>query len=96
DTHSSAVDRNRVGILRGAACKRAANVITPDQEAEIGEIVKLAEVRLFAPLLFVIPFLGVKSIAKVVPPKERAHVLSIEYRIEELPRALFDVLELRR
>lgn len=96
DSHSSAVDRNRVGILRGAACKRTANVITAEQEAEIGEIVKMAEVKLFAPLLFVIPFDGVKSLAKVVPPKERAHPMAIEYRIENLPRGLFDVLELRR
>jgi hypothetical protein len=96
DSHSSAVDRNRVGILRGAACKRTANVITAEVETEIAEIVRMAEVRLFRPLLFVIPFAGVRTIAKVVPPKERAHPMSIEYRIDELPRHLFDVLELRR
>ena len=96
DTHSSAVDRNRVGILRGAASKRVAGVITAADETEIAQIVKMAEVRLFIPLLFVIPFDGVKTVAKMVPPNERAHPMSIEYRIEELPRQRFDVLELRR
>lgn len=96
DSHSSFVDRNRVGILRGAALKKAANVITDDQEAEIAEIIKLADVRNFVPLLYVIPYALVKDRAKIVPPKERAHPMSVEYRIEELPRSCFDVLELRR
>lgn len=96
DAHSSAVDRNRVGVLRGAAVKRAANIITADEEAEIAEIVKMADVRTFVPLVYVIPFATVRHLAKIVPPKERAHPMSTEYRIEELPRNLFDVLELRR
>lgn len=96
DIHSSFVERNRVGILRGAEVRKAAKVITDEQEAEIAEIVSLADVRNFMPVLFVVPFAAIRERAKVVPPRERAHPMSVEYRIEELPRSSFDVLELRR
>jgi len=43
-----------------------------------------------------IPFVGVSHLLKEVPVPKRAHPLSPEYVIEELPTELFDVIELER
>ncbi|MBI3374798.1 MAG: hypothetical protein HY017_24000 [Betaproteobacteria bacterium] len=50
----------------------------------------------FRPLLYVIPFVAVSHLLKEVPVSRRAHPLSQEYIIEELPTELFDAIELER
>jgi hypothetical protein len=46
------------------------------------------------PLLYIIPFEQVKGIVTRVPVSERAHPMSVEYKVEALPRAAFDMVEL--
>ena len=57
--------------------------------------IERAEVRDFRPVLYVIPFARVRGTVVDVPVEERAHPLSIEYRVEDLARDSFDMLELR-
>jgi hypothetical protein len=94
DRHSAKVNENKAGILRGAAIKRAGGVISDSQQHEIGSILEQASGRDFRPLLYVIPFHAVRSLAQRVPVAQRAHPLAREYIVESLRRDLFDVLEL--
>jgi hypothetical protein len=94
DRHSTKIEDNKVGILKGAAYKKAAGVITEDQQKEIAAIVDAAERRDFTPLLYIIPYGPVSSLVKEVPVSERAHPLSVEYLIEALPKNSFDVIEI--
>ncbi|MEX1258366.1 MAG: hypothetical protein WEG36_12175 [Gemmatimonadota bacterium] len=94
DLHSDGIKRNKGGILRGATARRGEGKITADDEKDIAAIIGASQVRDFRPLLFVIPFAPVAVVIKKVPVPDRAHPLSLEYIIENLPRASFDVLEL--
>jgi hypothetical protein len=90
DRHSAKVKENKVGILRGAMFKRQAGVISSEEEKDIVAMVDAAETRDFIPIVYVIPFARVSNIVRKVPVNERAHPLSIEYMIENLPRHNFD------
>ena len=94
DKHSAKIKENKVGLLRGALIKKNLGIITEDQETEIQTIVEKAEIRDFRPLLYVLPHDKVAYLLKNVPIVDRAHPLSVEYVIEELPRNLFDVIEI--
>ncbi len=94
DRHSHWIEKNRAGILNGAEVKHAAGVITDSERLQIRAIVELAEVRDFRPLLYVIPFQSVQDELLEVPPAERAHPMSKEYRLEALQRCNFDVVQL--
>lgn len=96
DKHSAKIKENKVGILKGATFKKRAGVINDQQEKDIAAIVDIAETWDFRPLLYIIPFDLVKGLIKDVPVSERAHPLSIEYVIEQLPRQYFDIIEFER
>ena len=86
ERHSSRIQENKAGILRGANVKRRADVIDGATEAEMAAIVDAAETRDFRPLLYVVPFARVSNLVRAVPVPDRAHPLSTEYVIEALPR----------
>jgi hypothetical protein len=94
DKHSQKMIENRTGILRGAGVKLAAGVITKSQSDEISAIVAAAQPCDFKPVLLIIPYAKVKKLLQEVPVPMRAHPLSVEFIIPELPRKLFDVIEL--
>ena len=94
DSHCYAIERNKLGILRGAAAKLTAGVIDADTEGEIAAIVDIVDLPDFMPIVYVIPFNMVRSLLAPVPVGERAHPLSPEYRVEELPRNCFDALKI--
>ncbi len=96
DLHSAAIERNKLGILKGVAFKLSAGVIDKNQAADINAILSLTQIADFKPLLYVIPYQPIAHLAKEVPVAQRAHPLSFEYTIEALPRAAFDVISLRR
>lgn len=96
DGHSAKIAENRLGLIAGAQKKHSAGIITADELHEIEEIAAVANCADFRPLLYVIPFVGVSHLLKEVPVSERAHPLSQEYIIEELPTELFDAIELER
>jgi hypothetical protein len=94
DQHSSKIKDNKAGILRGVADKRAAGVISDEEQRDIVSTLDRASGRDFRPLLYVIPYDRVSGIIQFAPVELRAHPLSQEYVIERLPRRDFDVLEL--
>ena len=96
ERHSAVMKNNRAGILQGAEVKATEGIITPAQAMDIEKTVNSANPSEFRPLLFVIPFAGVEELVGEVPVLERAHPLSLEFRVTALPRGRFDVLELWR
>jgi hypothetical protein len=93
DRHSTKIEENKLGIMKGAALKKDAGIISEEQEAEIASIIATAERRDFRPLLYIIPYQKVSRIKRDVPVNDKAHPLSVEYVIESLPRNHFDVIE---
>jgi hypothetical protein len=95
DRHSVWISKNRVGLAKGAQCKRAAGVISAKQHGEILEIIREAQILDFRPLLFVMPATRVRDLLVEVPPAQRAHPLSVEFIIEALPTEAFDLVDAR-
>ncbi len=54
DRHSTKIQQNREGIVRGAEEKRDAGAISEDEKTEIESIVEMAAIRDFEPLLYVV------------------------------------------
>jgi len=96
DGHSAKIADNRSGLINGAQIKFKTGIITDGELHDIKEIVDAAESADFRPLLYLIPFVGVSHLLNEVPVSKRAHPLSQEYIIEELPSELFDVIELEK
>jgi hypothetical protein len=94
DRHSSKIAANKAGLLKGATIKRDRRAIGEAEFLEIAAVIEGAGPGDFRPLLYVIPYRAVADIAREVPVRERAHVLSEEFIIEDLRSGLFDVLEL--
>lgn len=94
ERHSDSIANNRRGIKKGADAKLGASVITDAEHASIMGTLEHAEVRDFRPVLYVIPFDRVRGAVVDVPVHQRAHPLSVEYRVETLGRDCFDMLEL--
>lgn len=94
DRHSAKISENKTGILRGAALKKEAGIISEKEESGIIAIVNRVELSDFRPLLYVIPYSGVADIVEEVPVEEMAHPLSWEYRIESLPNHLFEIIDI--
>ena len=71
-----------------------AGVITSQQSADIGMVIDASRLADFRPLVFVIPVTGVDGLVEDVPVQDKAHPLSEEYIIRNLPRQAFDVIEI--
>lgn len=93
ELHSNAIPRIREGIMNGAAAKLAAGVISAAQHGEIMDTIKGANLREFRPVLYVIPYDRVETLVSDVPVRDRAHPLSVEFKVEALPRECFDLIE---
>ena len=94
DLHSLKISWNRLKVQHGADAKLASGVIDAHAHEEIMEIIMLAQVHEFRPLLLVIPGSPVSRLLKPVSVRERASALSEEFLIESLPRKFFDAIEL--
>ena len=94
DRHSIKIAEIRRGIQKGAAINLKAGIIGSMQYREILDIVKQSQLQDFAPLMFIIPHHNVAALLVPVPVKLRAHPLSEEYLLRNLPRDLFDAFEL--
>jgi hypothetical protein len=92
--HSDKIERNRGGLRRGAQYRLDSKLITEAVFRDIDSILTRVEVAAFRPLLYVIPYCLVRDLIAPVPIEKRAHPLSDEYIIENLPRDTFDVIEL--
>jgi hypothetical protein len=93
DLHSPGLSNNRFGLQEGMKSKFKEGTITKEQYRELKDIVAKASLEEFRPLLYVIPFEGVRDLVRPAPRRQRAHPFSPEYMIDRLPRSRFDVLE---
>jgi hypothetical protein len=96
DAHSAAIERNRIGIIRGAEARHRQDVIDGRTRRLIEATSRHAHLIDFKPLLLVIPFAGVNRIVRPASLRVRARAAAEEYIIEDLPRSCFDVIELQR
>lgn len=94
DLHSFRMKNVRAGIQRGASSRLNEGMIGTSQYREILELMQLAPLANFKPLMLVIPAAPVTALLNSVPVAQRASVFSEEYIIENLPRSLFDAIEL--
>jgi len=94
DRHSPLVAQNKSGILNGASVKLNSGQISQQDYDDITEIVKVAEIADFRPLLFVAPFSAIKNKCRKVPVSTRASPFSVEYIADGVHRHSFDILEL--
>ena len=94
DRHNEKIERNRIGLRNGAAAKEKLGIIDAKQKQEILGIVNNAPLKLFEPVLYVMPFARVAKMAKTVPANDRANPLHDEYIIENLPRSYFGIVRL--
>jgi len=84
DNHSDKIQKNKLGLLKGAAEKLAAGVIDQDDFARISKMIELANIHDFRPLIFLIPAEKVKGKLERIPVDKAANPLSIEYKICDL------------
>ncbi len=92
DLHGALIQKNRSGVLYGAEQKLSQGKITKQQRDEIVEIVRFAPINFYSPLLYVMPYSGVKHLLTQTPVSERASPTSWEAIIKELPSRLFGVV----
>jgi hypothetical protein len=96
DHHSAKIETTKRGIIRGAETKRDRGDISDEQFKEINDIIQLAQIQDFKPLLYVILYDAVVPLLRRVAVSERAHPVSPEFIVESLPRDVFDVLDFGR
>lgn len=92
DLHSSLIKQNKQGILRGAKARLERGQITNEQRDEIEKILEITVASDYTPLIYVIPTHGIGKLIKKVEVSQRAHPLSPEFIIEDLPRFKFDII----
>lgn len=94
DRHNEKIERNRNGLRNGVAAKEKSGIIDAGQKQKIIGLIENAPLKLFEPVLYVMPFALVKKLAKTVPAGDRANPLHDEYIIENLPRHCFGIIRL--
>lgn len=91
DKHSDLIQRNRTGIIRGAQSREVQGLISAADRGSIEQIAQKAELKDFYPVFMVMPYDGVKHLAKEVDVADRANPFSREYIMTDLPSSLFDI-----
>ena len=94
DKHNEKIERNRNGLRNGAAAKERMGIINAEQKQKIMGLIDNAPLKLFEPVLYVMPFALVSKMAKTVPAGDRANPLHDEYIIGNLPRDRFGIVRL--
>jgi len=92
DLHSPEIAQQKTGLVLGAETKYGKGAITKGQRDDILYATEHSPITEFRPLIYAIPYADVKHLLKPVPIAERARPTSVEYIIEELPGAMFDIL----
>ena len=94
DKHSAKIAYNKSGIIKGADIQHGNKIINDEQRLEILDLVNIAEIEDFRPLIYIIPFEDVKSIAIPASVKLAAGLFSKEFIIDKLPRDKFDIIDI--
>ncbi len=95
DNHSDYIERNKTGILNGAEQKLSSGIISIKERDDIAGIVRVAEKIDFKPILYIITASKVSKILITPSPSEKANPFAKEYKILELPRKYFDIVDIK-
>lgn len=97
DRHAKEIERNKIGILKGARIKRKNGIIDEEQEEQIKCLVNSADYEAFYPIIYIINVDRIenKERCKEVPMNDRASDKSVEYIIEDLNENEFKVINLK-
>lgn len=93
DSHSAKINEQKVRLESLALDWYTSGEIDKEQRDDILYMVKNASFEDWHPLLYIIPYEGVKDRLITVPPKNRANPMEPEYIIEDLKRSEFDIIE---
>lgn len=94
DLHDTLIRVKRLGVRRGADAMQRRGKITAKEAQEIQAICKLAPREQFRPLLCIIPRIEVVPYSQSVNVKAKAHPLSQEYVLADVPHTAFDVIRI--
>lgn len=94
DGHSAKIEKNKIGILKGAEEKLKEGVITDEIKADIESIVAAAEISDFRPVIYVINKAKAKKLVEPVSIKYKANVFSREFKIKKLSSQDFEVIDI--
>ena len=86
------IKQNKQGILRGAQARLKRGQITPEHSDEVKKILEVTVASDYTPLIYVIPTHGIGKLIKKADVSQKAHPLSPEFIIENLPRSKFDII----
>lgn len=92
DLHSSKIESNRSGLKRGALAAYNKGWIDDVELNTINQMIDQADITMFKPILYIIQRSKVEKELIVVPVKEKANPLSVEYKIEELTEDKFEAI----
>lgn len=95
EQHSAVLEEKRKGLLRGAEARHAEGMIGDAELEAITKTVEKSPLHDFRPVLYLIPYDRVRDLVGEASVEERAHPLSIEYKVNPLPREHFHMLELK-
>lgn len=93
DRHTYEIDNNKAGILKGARAKLNAGVIDNRQYREIRNIVSVADLKAFFPVLYIMETSKVRHKCEEVPIKDRASDESFEYKITSLEEGEYQIVD---
>lgn len=94
DLHDTLIKVKRLGVRRGADAMERRGKITPEQARDIRTICKTAPREQFKPILCVLPRREVLPYSQAVDVKAKAHPLSQEYVVADVPQSAFDVIRI--
>ena len=96
DRHTSEIDNNKAGILRGAQAKLESGIINENQYQEICQLVNIADYEDFFPVLYVIDARRVGyERCKEVERNKKASDTSIEYIIFDLREGEYELINFK-
>ncbi len=93
DSHSYKIKEIKNGIRFGAANMLKKGLITNHEFGIIDELIETSTLNDFRPLLYIIPSDKVDSQIEIVKIKERANKFGCEFRIIDLNKCDFEIIE---
>lgn len=93
DLHSTKIDSNKKGIKAGASIMLNKGLINEHEFAMIIKMVDSSNLNDYRPVLYLIPKSLVNGKLEMVDVDEKANPLSVEYRIIDLTRKEFEIIE---
>lgn len=94
DYHSSKIEANKKGLKAGASIMLQNGEINDFEFGFIMKMIDSSGIDDFRPLVYLIPKVLVDNRLEVVPVDERANPLGVEYKIIDLKRNEFEIIEI--